>query len=623
VCGFAGILDLTRGGIASVTIERQLGLLRHRGPDQSAVHVSPGGRLGLGACRLSIVDVAGGSQPLVNEDGSILLAYNGETYNAPALLRALEESGHRPRSRSDGEVLLHGYEQWGIRRTLESLRGMLAAALWDERRGRLILARDRFGIKPVYYAVRDRRLCFASEVKAILAAPGFPREADPQALDAFLQVGFVSGSRTVFAHVEELPPAHFLVADASGVRIEPYWRLDWSGSDPVPEAEAAERFRDALREAVLLRLPSEVPFGVLVSGGIDSSAVAGLAAAQYDRPLRTFSIAFEDPAFDETPWARAVASHLRAEHHVVEFRDADWDQFPAVMRGLEEPSSFGTPMVLWKLFAECRAQGMTVLLSGEGSDELLGGYAWLRGDRLARPLLGLPAPLRRALAALPLPASDQARLVLRRGNRSVARRYVDWHAPADGATVDGLLSLELRSRLPRDQPNPVLAAWDHDEEAIAAPLDQAIALHARTSLPDSILHRVDRMSMAHSIEARVPFLDHRLWELAARVPARLKMRGGVEKHLLRESMRGIVPDDVRRRRKQALVGPIEEWLRRERWPEWAESCFTEQALRSAGLFAPAPALELRRAQRERPVLGRILFAVLTTQLWHHELLAGR
>jgi asparagine synthase (glutamine-hydrolysing) len=438
MCGISGICVLNGTPVQPKEISSQIETIVHRGPDEGAVYVSPHGQCGLGIRRLSIIDVAGGRQPLSNESDAVHLVYNGETYNYRSLRRELEQLGHRPKTHNDAEVVLHGYEAWGPAGVLPRLRGMAAFALWDDQQQQLFLARDRFGIKPLYYAEHQGRLYFASEIKAILSHPDFPRRVNVAALDTMLTLGFVPGPATMFEGIYRLPPAHFLIARNGAIQINRYWQIDYQANGHVSENEAAEQLLTLLEEAVRLRLMSEAPLGALLSGGLDSGTLVALIQAGLDCPdgagdtpstvlkaghqLKTVSIGFEHPAYDEAPLARSLAQFIGTEHHSITFTARDFDDYPIVMRHLEEPQCAATAVPIYRLYQACRQAGLTVVLTGEGADELLGGYHWHKGDALLRPLLRLPGLLRRMLASAPGPMSTAARRVLVRGARDIPGR---------------------------------------------------------------------------------------------------------------------------------------------------------------------------------------------------------
>jgi asparagine synthase (glutamine-hydrolysing) len=632
MCGITGIYNLTNKPVCSAEISAQIETIVHRGPNQGATYLSPPQNCGLGIRRLSIIDVAGGHQPLSNETGSLRLVYNGETYNHRSLRAELEALGHWPKSHSDGEVILHGYEAWGPAGVLQKLRGMFAFALWDDARQLLFLARDRFGVKPLYYAQHAGRLYFASEIKAILADPNFPRRVNVSALQAMLTLGFVPGPATMFEGICKLPPAHFLLAHHGAWRLQKYWQLDYLENRHITEAEATEQFLALLAESVRLRLMSEVPLGALLSGGLDSGTLVGLMQREMKRQpdnndpsvfghkLKTVSIGFEQADYDETPLARNLAQVMETEHHTVTFGAADFDIYPAVIYHLEEPQCSATAVPIYRLYQTCRQAGLTVVLTGEGSDELLGGYHWHKGDALVRRLLWLPASLRRLIADSSLPMTPAARRALARGARDIPTRYRDWLETPGHNFRQRLLAGDVTATLDHNGSNPLLMNWAEKLVNLKnnMPLHHMLWLETQTRLADFINFEVDKMSMAHSIEARTPFLDHKLWEFCVTLPPRYKLKGRTEKYLLRRATQNILPEATRTRRKKGLASPYARWLQQHRLPEWAEAALSQKALQQAGLFDPATAEQLRQAhQAGQPGLGALLMGVLSMQVWHH------
>jgi len=635
MCGISGICVLNGTPVQPKEISSQIETIVHRGPDEGAVYVSPHGQCGLGIRRLSIIDVAGGRQPLSNESDAVHLVYNGETYNYRSLRRELEQLGHRPKTHNDAEVVLHGYEAWGPAGVLPRLRGMAAFALWDDQQQQLFLARDRFGIKPLYYAEHQGRLYFASEIKAILSHPDFPRRVNVAALDTMLTLGFVPGPATMFEGIYRLPPAHFLIARNGAIQINRYWQIDYQANGHVSENEAAEQLLTLLEEAVRLRLMSEAPLGALLSGGLDSGTLVALIQAGLDCPdgagdtpstvlkaghqLKTVSIGFEHPAYDEAPLARSLAQFIGTEHHSITFTARDFDDYPIVMRHLEEPQCAATAVPLYRLYQACRQAGLTVVLTGEGADELLGGYHWHKGDALLRPLLRLPGLLRRMLASAPGPMSTAARRVLVRGARDIPGRYRDWLEVGSQDDRPRVLSSEVRGHLSQNGSDPLLADWAEKLLGLqtTAPLHHMLWLETQTRMVDFINFEVDKMSMAHSIEARVPFLDHKLWEYCAGLPAHYKLKGRTAKYLLRLAAKDILPAATRQRRKKGLASPHADWLRSTTLPDWAEAALSPAAIKAAGLFSPTVVQDLHRAhQAGQPSLGPLLMGILSTQVWY-------
>ena len=616
-----GILGLLAPG-ANPDLRSQLPLLAHRGPDDEGCYADAD--VFLGARRLSIIDVAGGHQPLSNETEAVWVIQNGEVYNYLTVRAELEARGHIFRTRSDTEVIAHAYEEWGTD-CPKHLRGIFAFAVWDRARRRLFLARDRFGVKPLYYLELPRgEVAFASEIRPLLALlPDLPRP-DLAALRALFTVGFIPTPRTAFERIRKLPSAHTLVAEEGRVRLQQYWDVPVSspqggrGAGAQGGREAMEIIKQHLQRAVTEQRMSEVPLGALISGGIDSSSIAALLQAQSSARLHTFNIGFERTRYDETRYAELAARHIGTQHHQIVFRQADFDRYPEVMAHLEEPQCSATALPIYLLYEACRRAGLTVVLTGEGSDELLGGYHWFRGDAHAQRLLWLPRPVRQLAAAAPLPISDAARRVLREGGPDAIARYALWHAVGE---ADGLLSSDVLHA------DGLMEDW---HAAFAERLTARDAfrqfqyLEARTRLVDFINFEVDRMSMAHSIEARVPFLDHELWECVAGLPSAALMNGSQPKGLLRAAMREYLPPEILARRKWGLAAPYADWLRRPRLPDWAEDALSDSALRDTGYFKADAVKRLRVEQQSgRRNHARLLMGVLSTQVWHGQFVAQR
>jgi asparagine synthase (glutamine-hydrolysing) len=548
----------------------------------------------------------------------VWVVQNGEIYNYRALRAELEALGHVFRTQSDTEVIAHAYETWG-EDFARRLRGIYAIAVWDMAARRLVLARDRFGVKPLYYAkLPGGGLAFASEIRPLIRLGADTPRADLAALGALFRLGFVPAPQTAFEGIAKLLAAHTLTVEAGRVRLARYWDL------PGPEArdnghqlarslaEAAEGLKAHLARAVSEQRMSEVPLGALISGGLDSASIAALLQGEMCERLHTFNIGFEAAGYDEAEYAALTARHIGTEHHQVEFSKADFDRYPEILAHLEEPQCSATALPIYKLYQACRAAGLVVILTGEGADELLGGYHWFQGDAQARLLLGWPAPLRALTAASSLPISAAGRRVLRSGEQDALRRYVLWQRPG-GAEAEAALGPALRQ-----------AGWvDEWEEGLADarrwvdPFRQFQYFEAQTRLVDFINFEVDRMSMAHSIEARVPFLDHELWEYAATLPSEWLIGQGSPKRLLRLAMRDRLPREILGRRKQGLAAPYASWLRRVKLPEWAEEALAAGALAEAGYFEPDVVGRLRREhQAGHADYGRVLMGVLSTQVWH-------
>jgi asparagine synthase (glutamine-hydrolysing) len=618
VCGIAGVAWSDPGRPpARELIGRMAASLRHRGPDSQGIHAAPG--VGLGVQRLAIVDLATGDQPIASEDGAVVVVCNGEIYNHVELRARLRARGHRFRTASDVEVIVHLYEDEGVD-GVARLRGMFALALWDARRRRLWLARDRLGIKPLHYAETADGLYFASEQKALLAGGVPPGPLDAQALDDVLLFGFARDPATMFAGIRRLPPGHWLVHEGGRTLIRPYWRLDEvlsrePGHGTRPEAWA-ERLRAKLDETVALHLRADAPVGAWLSGGLDSSAIAALAR-RLGGPLPTFTLAFEAAGLDETRGQRLLAEipgwELPNERARCEARSLE--RYPDVMWHVEAPAAYTADLPRF-LLAEASARHVKVVLTGEGADEVFGGYAWHKADRLLRPVSFVPAGLRRLLLLGPAGPRRwpwSSRLVLGPGTVDLPR-YARMAGPLGGEDRRALLSPDVRAAL--------RAAGREDVEPAGDPSTpgarfRAIQYHdLRTRLPGYMTPSLDGTTMAFGLEARVPFLDHELIELATQIPPRLQLRRLREKDVLRRAMATTLPPAVAWRRKRGLRAPVGAWLRGP-LPAFARALLAPERLRADGYFDPeAVQALLARHRDDSRSDGLLPWAVLSVQLWH-------
>ncbi len=568
MCGIAGILEFRdQQAVPGHLLEAMGKVLEHRGPDQGGTYQDGG--IGLAARRLKIIDLSpAGSQPIANEDGSIQLVYNGEIFNHAALRRELEVLGHRFRGRCDAEVVVHAYEAWGPR-CVERFRGFFAFGLWDGRNRQLLLARDRLGIKPLYYAQRTDRLIFASEIKAILEHPDVPRTVDLPALYHYLGYEFVPGPATLFQGIRKLPPGTLLLARGGQVEVQPYWELRFA--DSLLDARSLERrLREAIRDAVHAWMMSDVAEGVFLSGGLDSTAVLAFAREATEGPLPTFTLGYDDPSFSEWEYAREAARYYGTEHREIRVGPVTPALIEETVWHLDEPMTDLSAVPLYVLCREARRE-VTVCLSGEGGDEVFVGYDRFVAAKAERLYRLLPAFLRRGVIEpliRRLPDQDQ-----KKGPLVVLRRFVEGARldPAGGhMRWQYFGSPELDARLFRDA---VLRAVEGDRFApirralarCASPrrLDREIFVDTRFTMPDSVLMKVDKMSMAHALEVRVPLLDHHLVELAATIPPRLKFPGFRTRAIYRRALRGVLPSRILTRGKQGYSLPLKQWLRHE------------------------------------------------------------
>jgi asparagine synthase (glutamine-hydrolysing) len=616
MCGFAAIFDPQGRPIDPDWLAEAASRLVHRGPDDAGFHAENG--VGLAFRRLSIVDVAGGAQPLSNEDGTVWIVYNGEIYNHLDLRRELEARGHRYRTHSDTESIVHGYEEWGDD-VVQRLRGMFAFALWDRRRGRLLLGRDRLGIKPLYWTRVEGRFVCASEIKALFAVPGVARDVRVPALIEHLTLRYTAAPGTLFAGIEKLPPAHVMAVDAQGPEPRRYWQLTWEPKLALGDDEALEQLEQRLTESVRLRLMSEVPLGALLSGGVDSSLVVSIMSELLSRPVQTFSVGFDAPGpYSELPYARAVARHCRTDHREIVVGAEDLiTELPRLVWHQDEPVSEPAAIPTF-LVSQLARETVTVVLTGEGGDELFAGYPKYGADPIARRLSRLPAALRDTLldhGIDRLPFGFRKLQVVGRSARfrGEAERLSSWFAGFAGDERTSLLTPALRAH---DAAAARAFAETLAQSRAARPLDRMLDLDLKLWLSDDLLMKMDKMSMAASVEARVPLLDHPLVEWAARLPDRFKVRGLQGKVLLKRLARRRLPAEVVDRPKVGFTVPLSPWFRGPLRELVADTLLSATAL-GRGYFEP---VTLRRyvddhleGRRDR---ARELWTLLTLELWH-------
>lgn len=570
MCGIVGIMDVagTRA-IAPDLVSRMNETQHHRGPDEGGLHLEPG--LGLGHRRLSIIDLATGQQPLFNEDGSVVVVFNGEIYNYRELIQILAGCGHRFRTRSDTEVIVHAWEQWG-EACVERFRGMFAFALWDRNRQTLFLARDRLGVKPLYYALLPGGLLvFGSELKALTAHPGLGRDLDPFAIEEYFALGYVPEPRTIYAGACKLPPAHTLTIRRGQPVPVPheYWDVRFSLDNPIGEREAQTELVERLQESIRLRMIADVPLGAFLSGGVDSSAVVAMMAGVSAEPVNTCSIAFTDPAFDESTFARQVAARYHTRHFVDTVDSDDFDLVDVLARIYDEPYADSSALPTYRVCQLARRH-VTVALSGDGGDENFAGYRRYRMHAAEQRLRdALPISLRRPVFGLLgrlYPKADRAPRVLRAKStfQALARSAVDAYFHSVSVLRDDmrgeLYSNEFKARL-----GGYTAAEVFRRHAGRAATDDALALvqylDLKTYLVGDINTKVDRASMAHSLEVREPLMDHPLVEWLATLPSTFKVRGREGKHLLKQAMAPYLPREVMYRPKMGFAVPLAHWFR--------------------------------------------------------------
>jgi asparagine synthase (glutamine-hydrolysing) len=649
MCGIVGALNYRDDRRIELRVaQRMLGAVRHRGPDQFGVYSFADGphRCMLGSARLSIIDLAGGQQPISNEDGTLSLVCNGEIYNHPELRADLERKGHRFSCMSDSEVILHLFEERGPD-CLDSLNGQFALALWDEVAKRLFLARDRCGVRPLFYTMVGGALVFASEIKALLAFPGVTAAFDLDTLDEIFTFWSPLESKTAFAEIRSLPPGCWLLAAPdSPVQVKRYWQLSFprSGAEELDDVdEAAEQLQELLLDAVQLRLRSDVPVGAYLSGGLDSSAIAALVCRGFQNRLESFSIEFSDSDFDESGYQNRMARFLGTRHHRVACSHADIGcAFPRVIWHTEVPILRTAPAPLFLLSKLVQDSGFKVVLTGEGADEFFAGYDIFKENAIRRfwarqpnsswrpSLLGRLYPYLGRLQTVGSAYQQHffGRELLTTDDRAYSHA-VRWKNTARTSRVFSehvRAALEAKSRGLRpdfiakcDLPND-FAGWSS--------LAQAQYLEATIFLPEYLLSsQGDRMSMAHSVEGRFPFLDHRVIDFCSRLAPRLKLFGLREKFLLKRIMRGVLPDEIVDRPKNPFRAPVQACFFPGGKPlPWVADALSPAAVRKAGIFAPdRVAILAKRSQDSRPLTemdGMALTAVLSTQLVHQLFIAN-
>ena len=570
MCGIAGICDHRgRSEIDRALLVRMTDVLAHRGPDGSGFYYAPG--VGFGHRRLAIIDLAGGDQPMFDDDRTVCVVFNGEIYNFENLMTGLSARGHRFRTRSDTEVILHAWQEWGPA-CLDHFNGMFAFALWDARAETLFLARDRLGEKPLYYCCSaDGRLLFASELKAILLDPDLNRELDPQAIEEYFAFGYVPDPRTIYRTVRKLPPAHYLLVRRGEPVAEPraYWNVQFVDGVRMRREEALEELVPRLRQSVRMRMIADVPLGAFLSGGVDSSGVVAMMAGVKQEPVSTFSIAFGTRGWDESAYAAAVAERYRTHHRVRQVDQNSFDLIDRLASFYDEPFADSSAIPTFTVCAIAR-ENVTVALSGDGGDEVFAGYRryrWHCDEERIRRLLpqGVRGPLFGTLARVYpkldwLPRPLRAKATLQELARDPVGAYFSSVSICNDALRQRLYSSDLRRELQSYTALDLLRSH-MGRSGSEHPLSQVQYADFKTYLPGDILTKVDRASMANSLEVRVPLLDHTIVEWAARLPPALKLNRGEGKYIFKSALEPFVPREILYRPKQGFAVPLAHWFR--------------------------------------------------------------
>jgi asparagine synthase (glutamine-hydrolysing) len=619
MCGICGIYEYkTHKPVEQAVLLDMLHVLQHRGPDDAGLFLDKD--LALGMRRLSIIDLNGGKQPICNEDGTISTVFNGEIYNYRELRKQLQSRGHVLATASDTEVIVHLYEDFG-EECVQHLRGMFGFALWDKKGRRLFVARDRLGIKPLYYTQRGGRLIFASEIKAILQHPSVQACLNEEGLSNFLSLKYVPAPQTMFEGIYALPPGCSLTCDANGVKVRRYWDLSFADHRKGQRSEKsyAEQLEALLKECVKLHLVSDVPFGAFLSGGLDSSTIVALMSQFLNEPVKTYSVGFEGDgeAFSELPYARLVAKKYQTDHHEVIIGPSNLvDLAEKVVWHLDQPLAEHATLANY-MVAELASRQVKMVLTGEGGDELFAGYARYSGERLSPLFQRFP----KAVRSLAMAASDRIP-GLRRQKLALfalcqpeeAPRFANWFPLFNSEMKQALLSPDLKE---------TLSAYDADEvfaEHLArtdatTPLNRMLYVDTKLWLPDLLLARGDKMSMAVSLEARVPLLDHKLVEFAATLPQELKVKRLVRKYLLKKVSEAWLPHEILHRKKQGFPMPSSLWLRNEVRP-FLRDVLSPSALRRRGLFNPRFVEKLiNQHQSGFADHGSLLWGLMSVELW--------
>lgn len=625
MCGICGFLE-SEGKQESkrASIERMCQIIAHRGPDDEGHYLDANAALGMR--RLSIIDLAHGHQPICNEDETIWVVLNGEIYNFQALREELESKGHVFRTHSDTEAIVHLYEELGVN-LFQRLRGMYGVAIWDTKRKRLVIGRDRIGEKPLYFRREPKRFLFASELKSLLQAEDVPRRLSLPALSQYLSLGYVPAPHCLIEGVEKLLPGHYLVVENNRVEISQYWDVPIASAEEAPEGVWVERLRDKLLETVRAQLISDVPLGAFLSGGLDSSTIVAAMAKMTGKPVKTYSIGYggDYTYYNELPFASAVAKAFRTDHHEIIVRPEVSELLPKLVWHLDEPIADSACLTTY-LVSKLARESVTVILSGVGGDELFGGYRRYLGNTLKRYYTKIPGAMRKKwipamLARIPQDRhsswKDYARYAaafVKSSELDDAERYIGYVTLFSPAMKRALLSDDARAEAePFLDQNVLRDCFDHCNDTDS--LNRTIYVDLKTSLTDDLLAMTDRMSMAVSIECRAPLVDHELIELAARMPSSLKVRGFTLKYLMKKAVAPWLPKEILHRKKRGFGAPMGGWLRKDIQP-MVSDLLSEERTRRRGLFQwPAIQQLIEDHARERRDYTDQLFSLVMLELW--------
>jgi asparagine synthase (glutamine-hydrolysing) len=631
MCGICGKLEFGREKQVSPSLLKSMAdAIRHRGPDDEGFYTS--GQVGFGFRRLSIIDLQGGHQPLSNEDGTVWIVFNGEIYNYQGLREELIAKGHVFKTKTDTEVIVHLYEEYGSE-CVAKLRGMFGFAIWDSKTSTLFLARDRVGIKPLYYYAGEKFLSFGSEIKAILADPAVPREVDPQVIDQFLTFYYVPGKQTLLRNLFKLEPGHSLTVKNGRIEIRRYWDLDFSGASNHHSSNGngyERQLVELLDESVQLHMISDVPVGFLLSGGVDSTAMLSFAAEKTDKPISTYTLGFASQGVvDERPYARLAAERYGSKHYEISMSPEEFSDFlPKYVWHMEEPV-VEPPAIALYYVSKLASQYVKVLISGEGGDEAFAGYQNYRNTfwfETAKKFFGpLRGPVGYGMSALG--QAFGSRVLSQYGPR-MDSKLSDYYLSRSSTPFQyfnqadaGLYSLEMAQRVSKDRSIDVVRQF-HTGGASFGLLERMLYVDTKTWLPDDLLVKADKMTMANSVELRVPFLDHKVLEFAAQLPRNQKVRGLTTKYLAKKALAKHVPKEILERRKVGFPVPYDAWMRNN-LRQWVNEILLAPETLSRGYFQRKTVEDLIHRYQAGAGYAKEIFALVVLELWHRSFIDNR
>jgi asparagine synthase (glutamine-hydrolysing) len=621
MCGICGIFSFEKGASIQPGVIRQMTqVLTHRGPDDEGIYINK--NIGLGHRRLSIIDLTTGHQPISNQDGTLWIVYNGEVYNYLELMDKLKSLGHIFKTRSDTETIIHAYEEWGDD-FVNRLRGMFAFAIWDEKNNKLLLARDRLGIKPLHYMIDRNRIVFGSEIKSILQDPMVKKEVDFEALEDYFTYLYVRAPRTMFKGIKKLLPGHVLICTPEAIRLKEYWDLNFSNVTDASEGYYTDKLIALLEESVRIRLMSEVPLGAFLSGGIDSSSVVAIMSGLLDSPVITSSIGFEDEKFNEIHYAKKVADRFNTDHHEFIVKPDALKLLPKLVWHFDEPFADSSAIPTYYV-SETARRHVTVALSGDGGDENFAGYRNYFIDRLENYFRIMPDWFRKALfgnmakiypKADYLPQFLRGKTFLQNVSVPPARAYHNTKSTFKSEIKNRLYSKELKNEINKYDPFTVFEDY-YNKANTDDHLSRILYVDMKTYLVDDILTKVDRMSMANSLEVRVPILDHIFMEFVATIPSDLKLKGKTGKYIFKKALRDLVPEEILERKKWGFGVPIGSWFRNE-IKEFTEEILFSSKSRQRGYFDVDYIQKMwKEHQRGIKNYTHHLWILLMFEMWH-------